>query len=81
MTWILLGAVSNPVNNYGRQSQHVRDADAQSDTAEVDMVGLLKVASLVVGCKLLVGVQLGQVGRFGRLIAKHYNVMQSMVLL
>lgn len=31
------------------------------------VVGLLKMTSLVVGCKLLMGVQLGQVGRFGRL--------------
>ena len=41
-------------------------------------MGLLKVASLVVGCNLLVSVQLGQVGRFGRLVRKSGELRQVM---
>ena len=70
MMRILLGAVSNPVND-----NNVNDSMFElwmANTAKLRlMVGLLKVASLVVGRKLLVGVQLGQIGRFGRLIARH----------
>lgn len=31
-------------------------------------MGLLKVTGVIMGCNLLVGIQLGQLGRFGRLI-------------
>ena len=40
-------------------------------------MGLLKMTGAVVGCDLLVGVQLGQLGRFGRLMYK-CNLMRVM---
>lgn len=43
-------------------------------------MGLLKVTGAVVGCNLLVGVQLGQLGRFGRLTYKIRKLMQVMMV-
>ena len=41
-------------------------------------MGLLEVTGAVVSCNLLVGVQLGQLGRFGRLMYKCHKLMQVM---
>lgn len=41
-------------------------------------MGLLKVTGVVVSCNLLVCVQLGQVGRFGRLMYKAHEVVHVM---
>ena len=79
---ILLAAIPDPVTItlLAANSSNTRHYLPASASAECCTMGLLKVTGTVVGCNLLVGVQLGQLGRFGRLTYKIRKLMQVMMV-